>query len=120
IQVQRALRGTEAYLSALFTHAPVGLSEISLDGRYLRVNRELCTMLGRTEQEMLGSPSSDFTDPADIASSASALAQVQRTGKVVSLDKHYLRPDGTRVPANSILNLLRDDWGGPRSVLVVT
>ncbi len=120
IQVQQALHGREAYLTALFDHAPVGLSEISLDGHFLRVNRALCQMLGRNEQELLAASVADVTAPADLSKSMEAVMDVLRTGEVKSLDKHYVRRDGGLFPATSILNRLLDESQQPAAILAVT
>ncbi len=120
MRMQQALRDSEAYLSTLFTNAPVGLSEISLEGRFRKVNRALCQMLCRSEEEMLRASVMDVTAPDDLPASLDAMKRVLDTGEVASIDKEYLRPDGSKVPANSIFNRLLDQWGQPRAILAVT
>ena len=65
----RRLRESEARLNAIVTRAPVGLSEISDEGRFLRVNDALCSMLGRSREELLRQGVPDVTHPEDIAPS---------------------------------------------------
>jgi PAS domain S-box-containing protein len=52
-QAQERLRESEEHLSAIFSQAAVGLSEISLDGQFQRVNDEMCRILGRSREEIL-------------------------------------------------------------------
>ena len=49
-----ALRESEARFRDLYDEAPVGYHEIDTEGRFRRVNRTAQTLLGYTEQEMLG------------------------------------------------------------------
>jgi diguanylate cyclase (GGDEF)-like protein/PAS domain S-box-containing protein len=114
------LLASERHTSALFKRAPVGLSEIGLDGRFLRVNDELCRLLGRNADLLLTLGAADVTHPDDVANSVAALARVVETGELVSLDKRYVRLDGSIVWANSGLTRLEDDDGRPRAVLAVT
>ncbi len=115
-----ALRRSEARLSALFARAAVGLSELTLEGRFFRVNDELCRILGRTREEVVGLSVADVTHPDDLAASRNAIEQALRTGETVALDKRYRRPDGTHVWANSGITIVLGDDGEERHFLAVT
>ncbi|ONF95090.1 Blue-light-activated protein [Sphingomonas jeddahensis] len=115
-----ALRASEDRLSAIFAEATVGLSEVSLDGRFLRVNDELCRLLGRDRNALLTASVFDVTLPEDIGPSLAAIDATVRTREPRALDKRYLRPDGTIVWANSRLARLHDPDGGSGNLLVVT
>lgn len=107
-------------LAAIFTHAAVGLSEIAFDGRFLRVNDELCRILGRARAELLALTVKDVTHPEDYPPNLIAFHRLVETGDPVSLDKRYLRPDGAMVWANSSLTRLDDEHGRPEVLLAVT
>ncbi|OYD80094.1 hybrid sensor histidine kinase/response regulator (plasmid) [Azospirillum brasilense] len=115
-----ALRRSEARLSALFARAAVGLSELTLDGRFLRVNDELCRILGRSREEVMDLSVAEVTHPDDLAASRSAIEQALWTGETVALDKRYRRPDGTDVWANSGITIVPSDDGGESHILAVT
>jgi PAS domain S-box-containing protein len=117
---EEALRQSEARLSTIFGQAAVGLSEISLEGRFLRVNDELCRLLGRSREDVLGLGIADVTYPTDVPPSLEAVGRTVETGQPASLDKRYLRPDGTLVWANSRVTLLHNREGRPGNLLVVT
>ena len=119
-QAEERLRKSEERLSAIFSQAAVGLSEISLDGDFQRVNDELCRILGRSREEISAVSISNVTHPEDVLKSLEAFQQVVETGQPVSFDKRYLRSDGTIVWANSNLTRLDDEQGHPRTVLAVT
>ena len=118
-RAEEALRESERHLSAIFSRAAVGLCELSLDGRFVMANDELCEILGRSREELLGSTAFDVTFPDDLPESRAALARLVETGEAVSVDKRYARPDGTAVWANSTLSRLDDDEGHPRRLLAV-
>ncbi|HEV7434058.1 MAG TPA: PAS domain S-box protein [Pseudorhizobium sp.] len=120
VQSNAALQASEARLAAIFAEAPVGLSEIGLDGRFQSVNAELCGILGRSREEVLSGRMTDVTLPEDVSQSRENFERTIGTGEPVSFDKRYVRPDGTIVWANSNLTRLDDEEGKPRGVLAVT
>ncbi|HEV2566966.1 MAG TPA: PAS domain-containing protein [Microvirga sp.] len=113
-------RQAEARLAAIFAQASVGLSEVSLDGRALQVNDELCRMLGRSREELLRLGITDVTHTDDLPATLTAVARVLETGEPASIDKRYLRPDGAVVWANSRVTRLDGTRGEPTRLLVVT
>ncbi|WP_263141593.1 PAS domain S-box protein [Pseudomonas sp. RIT-PI-AD] len=117
---ETALRDSEARLAAIFAEAAVGLSERSLDGRFLRANAELCRLLGRAPSEVLNATASQVTHPEDLPKSSAAFQQVLHSDRPVILQKRYIRPDGEMVWTHSSLSRLDDEQGRPRSVLTVT
>ena len=62
-QLEQELRETAESFQSTFEHANVGMSHVALDGRYLRVNRKLCEMLGYSPQEMLQLKFENLTAP---------------------------------------------------------
>ncbi|WP_151631885.1 GGDEF and EAL domain-containing protein [Noviherbaspirillum aerium] len=120
VMMEQALRSSEAKLSAIFARAKVGLSELSLEGSFLRVNDELCHMLGYSRDELLSRGVPDVTHPEDIAKSILALTSLLETGEAASLDKRYVRSDGDLVFARSSISRLDDEAGRPSSLLAVT
>src|SRR5690606_18402365 len=119
-QTEERLRQSEERLSAIFKHAAVGLSELSLDGKFLRVNDELCRILGRPRERVLQLGIADVTHPGDIQRSLETVQRLIATGKPGSLDKRYQRPDGSLVWATSSVTRLDDEHGRPSRVLAVT
>src|SRR5262249_52434726 len=52
LQVEERLRKREEEFRSLFELSAVGMTQVSPEGQYLRVNRKLCNMLGYSEQEL--------------------------------------------------------------------
>ena len=119
-QADQGLRDSEARLSAIFSRAAAGLSELSADGRFLRVNDTLCQMLQRSREELLSASIADVTHPDELARSIEAVQRLLETGEPVALDKRYVRRDGSVIFCNSALTRLDDDQGRPRALLAVT
>ncbi|RYE93670.1 MAG: PAS domain S-box protein, partial [Myxococcales bacterium] len=120
VRAGAARRASEARLALIFDRATVGLSEITPDGRFRRVNAELGRVTGRTAEALTVRTIADVTHPDDLAPSLAAAARVLATGEVAMLEKRYVRPDGEVVHAQSTLTRL-DGAGEPGpSLLAVT
>ena len=119
MQAEQALRESEQRLSAIFARAQVGLSVIATDGRFLRVNDQVCKMFGRSRETMLTLGVQDVTHPDDLDNTLKGLQHLLATGETVSIDKRYIRTDGAVVYANSIITRL-ENGNGTYSVLAVT
>ncbi len=119
-EAEERRRASEARLAAIFAQASVGLSEVEPGGRFLQMNDELCRILGRSREDVLGRSVTDVTYPDDIAPSLTAVARAVETGEPASFDKRYVRPDGTVVWANSNITRLNGSDGRPGNLLVVT
>ncbi len=117
---EQRLRQSEARMDALFARAPVGLSEISLAGEVLRVNDELCRIVGRSPEVMRTVGIPDVTHPDDVAHSLQTFGNVLASGHAASIDKRYVRPNGEVIWSRSSLTRLEDAGGEAYGVLAVT
>ena len=52
-RLEQALRDSEELFRRAFNDAPIGISLVSPSGRYLRVNKCCCDLLGYSQAEML-------------------------------------------------------------------
>ncbi len=84
------------------------------------MNTELCRILGRSADDLLGLDFTAVTDPDDLSPSLAAVAETIGTGRSTSLDKRYRRPDGTAIWANTSIRRLDDAEGRFKNFLVVT
>lgn len=91
----QALADSEELFRSAFRGAPIGIALSDFDGRLLRVNPALATLLGRTAAELLELSVADITHPDDLPGDAANLAEV-RTGAVREhrVAKRYLHADG--------------------------
>src|SRR5467141_5022574 len=54
------LERSEKRFQSAFSHAAIGMGLVSVDGRLLRANHALCTLLQRSGEELSGAPFSAF------------------------------------------------------------
>ncbi len=118
-RAQVALAESEARYRAAFEQAGVGMVEVDLDGRYLRVNRAFAELLGRTEEEVLKTDIFSVTHPEDRATDEAAFRRMVTGATPVRRQKRYLRPDGSVAMGSLTAALVRDSSGTPLYVLTV-
>lgn len=104
----------EQHYQETFDQAAVGIAHTSADGRYLRVNRKFCEMLGYSEAELLKRKAPEIT----LGSAHQRDANKRRLmweGNLDSLteEKQYIRKDGTIAWTNRTVSLARDTSGKP-------
>ncbi|HEY7380418.1 MAG TPA: PAS domain S-box protein [Gaiella sp.] len=113
-EIEDALRDAEERFRRAFEDAPIGMALVAPDGLFLRVNRRLCELTGRTEPELLGQTFQQITHPEDLDAD---LEQAERllAGEISAyqMEKRYLRPDGTVVWVLLSVSLVRDGAGRP-------
>ena len=108
------VRESEERFRLAFEAAPIGMTLVGLDGRFLRANAALCRLLGLTEEELVGRSFQEITHPDDVAVGG-ALAAKLFGGEIPSfqLAKRYLRKDGSAVDTMLTTSLVRDAAGHP-------
>jgi PAS domain S-box-containing protein len=108
------LQEAEARFRAAFENAPIGMALLSPEGRFLQVNQALCDVLGRGEEELLGTSWQAVTHPEDRVSQ-DALDRKVLAGHehAYVVEKRYLRGDGTPAWALVSRSLVRDPGGQP-------
>jgi PAS domain S-box-containing protein len=113
-QLQAELALSEERFRATFEQAAIGMAHVALDGRWLRVNDQLCTMLGFTRPELLASRFQNTTHAEDLAE---VVAQVQRLlardTAVVFLECRYQHRDSDLLWVNVTASVLQDQAGRP-------
>jgi len=95
---EEALRESEERFRRAFEDSVVGMALQAADGRYLRVNRALCQMLGYSEQELLGMTWREVTHPDDLPEDADHERRML-AGETdwYQLEKRYFHRDGKSV-----------------------
>jgi PAS domain S-box-containing protein len=109
-----ALQESEARFRATFEQAAVGIAHVAPDGRWLRVNRRLCDLVGYTPEEMLAKSCKELTHPDDVHDSLAGMLQLL-AGQSGShrQQKRYLRKDGESLWVYETLALVRLANGNP-------
>jgi diguanylate cyclase (GGDEF)-like protein/PAS domain S-box-containing protein len=113
-RISAALIESEAHFRNAFDYAAIGMALVSPDGKWLRVNRSLCDIVGYSEAELLVSDFQAITHRDDLGND---LAEVYRmlAGEILisQLEKRYLHRLGHDVWVSSSASLVRDAQNHP-------
>lgn len=103
-----------------FENAPVGMTESSIDGRFVRVNQRFCEITGYTEEELLALRFQEITHADDLAPELGLLQKTltgQQTG--YTFEKRLLMKRGDYVWVQRRVTLQRTADGAPDFLLSV-
>ena len=113
-QAEAAVQESEARLEQAFGASPIGMALVGLDGRFLKVNRAFCTMLGRTEAELLPAGFQAVTHPEDLTADLQLAAEtIEGKRQTYQVEKRYMHKEGREVQAQLNVSLVRDADGAP-------
>ena len=107
---------TERQFEAAFEHGPIGKALLAPDGRFLRVNRALCRVLGWTAEELGARRLRDVTHPDDHGSDEVEFRRL-RDVPAYTVEKRLLRKDGEPVWMLLAVSVVPDDHGRPLRVV---
>ncbi|MGQ0652781.1 MAG: PAS domain S-box protein [Betaproteobacteria bacterium] len=107
------IRESEERFRQTFELAASGISHV-IDGKFVRVNRRLCEILGRREEDLIGRSVKEVSHPEDRDVTDADRARIRR-GEIESarFEKRYIRGDGAVIWAEVVIALVRDAAGRP-------
>jgi diguanylate cyclase (GGDEF)-like protein/PAS domain S-box-containing protein len=112
IEADGVRRAAEARFETGFEQAAIGAAILDLEGTPTRVNPAVCSLLGRSADQLVGRTWDAYCHPDDL--------DVVRGGAGTTVapgERRYQRPDGTLVWASVQFALVRDDSGRPQYYL---
>jgi len=119
-RMERDLRESEARFRAVFEQAASGIALVAPDGRWLRVNRALCVLLGHGEAQLLQMRLEQTVHGDELA------ALRRQTGRLLAgaIDQYTAETrlvgrDGEPIPVRLVLSLVRDADGRPQHLIVL-
>ena len=109
-EAEHAQADAEARFRTAFEDAPIGMAIATADGRFLQVNRALCSFTGRAPDELEGTPIVRLIHPDEREEEAVALARLARgdAGSVRG-ERRWLHAAGTIVWGAINATLVRDE-----------
>jgi two-component system cell cycle sensor histidine kinase/response regulator CckA len=117
-QAESGRRENEEQLYSTFEHAGVGMALLSLDGRWIRVNRALADLLGTPPEDLLGFPSEARTHPDDLAADQEALRLLLAgEARNYSVEKRFILPSGDAIWTLVNMSLVTDAEGQPSHLI---
>jgi PAS domain S-box-containing protein len=108
-RAEDALRLSEERFSTAFENASIGMALVSCDGRWLKVNRSICELLGYSSEELLTKTFQDITYPDDLQTDLEYVRQML-AGEIrtYQMEKRYLHKSGHVVWVLLSVSLVRD------------
>ena len=117
---QERIRSAEERFAATFEQEGVGIVNIAIDGRILEANGRFCKLIGLGIDDLRARTIHEITHPDDLAASM-RLAEALVNGDVphYSIEKRYVRPDGTVLWVSTSRSLVRTAGGRPAYFVAV-
>jgi PAS domain S-box-containing protein len=105
---------SERLFNDAFEHAIIASALVAPDGRFLRVNRALCDLLGYPDDALRERTFEGVTHPDDRPRSAELVHSILvDDGKGFRQEKRYLHQSGRTIWAQTGLSLIRSPSGAP-------
>ena len=113
-QAEAALRESEQCFFGAFEYAAIGMALVAPDGRWLKVNRSLCEIVGYSESELLASTFQAITHPDDLEADLNYMQQML-AGEIrtYQMEKRYFHKLGHLVWILLNVSLVRDAQDQP-------
>ena len=113
-----ALRTSEETFRAAMENASIGMTIQDPAGRWLRVNKALCQLLGYSQDELLQLNFRNITHPDDLEKSNMLVAEML-AGKIETyiVEKRYLHKNGGTVWAQLNISTVRHSDGTPQYLI---
>ncbi|MBK4734841.1 bifunctional diguanylate cyclase/phosphodiesterase [Noviherbaspirillum pedocola] len=119
-QDRRTLALSEARFSTVFQRSPTGKALVDLQGRFIDVNPKLCEITGYAAEELLQKTFAEITHPDDLEQDLRLLAELMVDRRQsFSMEKRYLRRDGSWIWVQISVSLVRDEEGTPVHLIAV-
>lgn len=111
---EQTLEISEETFRNAFEFSPIGMVLVSVQGKFLKVNKSICDMLGYTADKLITKTFQEITHPEDLEAD---LALLQKTlDKEVSgyqMEKRYLKKDGGIIWVLLNVGIVRDKAEAP-------
>lgn len=98
------------------TLARPGVCELSVDGRFRRIDDELCRSLRRPRELLLGRKLDEIVAPSAARGAEELFVRVLDTGEPRSDESRLLLPDGTELIVTLAFTRLEDEQGRARGI----
>ncbi|MEG4323635.1 MULTISPECIES: PAS domain S-box protein [unclassified Microcoleus] len=113
-QAEIALQESEQRFRAVFEQAAIGIVQVSPYGQFLKANQGFCKIVGSSELELKTRNVWEISHPEDVEADVESGKKLL-AGEIFnySIEKRFVRQDGSFVWANVTVSLVRDGFGEP-------
>src|SRR5271154_5734134 len=113
-RAEEELRRSEKRFRRSMEHAAIGMALVAPDGRWLRVNRALCKIVGYCETELLATNFQSITHPDDLEGDMNNVRKLLASEvDTYEMEKRYIHKDGHAVWIQLNVSLVRGADGQP-------
>lgn len=113
-KMEQYLVENERFFRSAFDHAPIGMTVVTLDGHFIKVNEAFTRMLGYSREELLQLTFQSITHPEDLATDLTLTRDSLRQGaEQFQLEKRYLHKHGQVVWVDLSVSIVRDESSLP-------
>jgi PAS domain S-box-containing protein len=113
-QIEASLRDEAAFYHALFDRTNDAIFIMNLEGYHLRANKRAAEMLGYSVDDIFGRHYTEFVAPEEYSRSDNILGRLLDGETIPVYERVFRRKDGTRLPVELNVALVRDSEGRPR------
>ncbi|MFN2501220.1 MAG: PAS domain S-box protein [Pyrinomonadaceae bacterium] len=114
-RINDVLRQSQEHFRGAFDHAAVGMALVGIDGRWLRVNQSFCSLVGYSEDELLGLDLQSVTHPDDIGDYLAEMGRlIEKDVVTITAEKRYLHKRGHEIWTIISASLVTDLEGEPQ------
>ena len=119
-RAEEALLESEERYRSTVEQAAVGISNVALDGSWLKVNKKLCEILGYSEAELFATTLQALTHPDDVGADLEAWRAL-KSGEIADScrEKRYRRRDGSIVWCEHTSCVVRGSAGEPKYFVTI-
>ncbi len=120
-ELRADVQASQEEFRATFEQAAAGIAHVRLDdGRLLRVNQKLCEILDYSSEELQQHTFQDLTYPPDLSLNLEMFERLL-AGEIstYTIEKRYIRKNGSLIWANLTASLKRDRSGRPEYGIAV-
>ena len=108
----------EEQFRSAFDDAAIGMALLTPDGRFTRINRRLCEIVGYTEDELLNRAFGEITNPDDqVADREYVASMLGGSSRTYQREKRYIHKSGAVVWVQVNVSLVRSADGLPLHVV---
>ena len=113
-RAEAALRESQQRFQNAFEFAAIGMALVAPDGRWIRVNKSLCNLMGYQEDELLRKTFQDITHPDDLEADLALVRQMlTKEIRTYRREKRYIHKSGRIVWVSLSVSLIWKDEDNP-------
>lgn len=111
-KMEKSLRISEDAFRENFDNAAIGMALLDETGRWLKVNKRVCDILGYSESEFMNLTFQDITHPEDLNADLTYLKElISDKRKFYQMEKRYFRKNGNIVYVILAVSVVKNEDG---------